>query len=65
MDSLVAQLVGVKEGCASVEDALGNYEAEVFVRGKKAALESLDDANAVMTTRDLSKSRQANQGLAK
>jgi hypothetical protein len=55
----------VKEEGASLQDALGKYEAEVFVRGKKAALDSLDDANAVMTTRDLSKSRQANQGLAK
>ena len=44
---------------------MGDYEAEMFVRGKKAALESLDDASAVMTKQDLGKSRLAKQGLAK
>jgi len=65
VDGIVAQLLKVKHEGASVQEALGDYEAEMFVRGKKAALESLDDASAVMTKQDLGKSRLAKQGLAK
>ncbi|KAK0648396.1 hypothetical protein B0T16DRAFT_115082 [Cercophora newfieldiana] len=65
VDVLVAQMLKVKEEGATLGEALGNYEADVFVRGRKAALESLEDANAVMTTQNFSESRQAKQGLAK
>jgi hypothetical protein len=65
VDGIVAQFLRVKNEGASVQEALAAYEAEVFVRGKRAALESLDDASAVMTTQNLSDSRLATQGLAK
>ncbi|KAK4447343.1 hypothetical protein QBC34DRAFT_132183 [Podospora aff. communis PSN243] len=65
VDCIVAQISRMKEEGASIGEALGNYETDVFARGKKAALESLEDANAVMATRDFGNSRQATQGLAK
>lgn len=55
----------MKEEGITTQEALGIYEAEALVRGRKAALDSLDDASAVMTTQDFTKSRRANQGLAK
>ena len=61
----MAQLIKVKEGVSSIQAALETYEAEVFARGKKAALESIEDANAVMASQDFSKSRQAQKGFAK
>lgn len=64
VDLLVAQLIKVKTEGISVQDALVDYEKEVVARGYKAAMDSLDDADAVMTSRDLSQSRQARQGLA-
>ena len=63
MDGLVAQLLRIREEGIDVQEALRTYETEVFARGKKAALKSLGDANAVMKIRDMSKSRQAKQGL--
>lgn len=65
IDSLMTQILMVKEGNLTVQEALAIYEAEVFPRGNKAALESIEDSNAIMTSQDFSKSRQAQKGLAK
>ncbi|KAK5663839.1 hypothetical protein OQA88_42 [Cercophora sp. LCS_1] len=64
VDLLVAQLLKIKKDGISVQEALVDYEKEVVARGYKAAMDSLDDADAVMTNRDLKESRQAKQGLA-
>jgi len=42
----VAGLIKVKAGDVSVDEALQAYEDEVVTRGSKAALGSLDDAEA-------------------
>lgn len=65
VDSIMAQLLKVKEGACTIQDALAEYEAEMIPRGNKAALESIEDSNAVMTTQDFKGSRQAQKGLAK
>ena len=43
---LVALLAKVKTGDVTLDDALQTYEDEVVTRGSKAALGSLDDAEA-------------------
>ncbi|KAK5654256.1 hypothetical protein OQA88_7431 [Cercophora sp. LCS_1] len=65
VDNLMAQLWKVKEGDLTIQNALAEYEAEMVPRGKKAAPESVEDANAVMASQDFKGSRQAHKSLAK
>lgn len=65
IDTFMEQITKVKDGFCSIQEALAAYEAEVFVRGKTAVLESLEDSRAIMTTQNFEGSRQAKKGLAK
>jgi len=65
IDSLLAGMIKFKDGVCTLQETLAAYEAEVFVRGKKVALESVEDSKSVLTQQDFSKGRHAEKGLGK
>ncbi|KAK0732187.1 oxygenase-like protein [Lasiosphaeris hirsuta] len=65
VSSLINELVKVKEEGITLQAAIKAYEDDIFVRGRKAALESVEDAGAVMKEPDMKKSRFVAQGLSK
>ncbi|KAK0702299.1 hypothetical protein B0H67DRAFT_558599 [Lasiosphaeris hirsuta] len=65
IDEVINQLLRVKKKETSVQDALRLYEQEVYPRGQKAVLESLEDYDALLKVNHAIDSRQASQGFAK
>ncbi|KAK3389565.1 putative monooxygenase [Podospora didyma] len=64
VDQLISQLVEAKEMRKTFQEALNAYEADVFVRGRKAVLESVEDTETITKAKTMEKSRPANQGFA-
>ena len=65
VDKLVKQFVRIKEGTATLEEAIHAYETEVWERGEKAVQGSLEDAKAILKikTEEALNSRLAKQGV--
>ncbi|KAK3353976.1 putative monooxygenase [Lasiosphaeria hispida] len=63
--SLITELVKVKEEGVTLQSAIKVYEDDIFVRGRKAVLESVEDAGAMMKEPDMKKSRFVARGLSK
>ncbi|KAF5349663.1 hypothetical protein D9756_008963 [Leucocoprinus leucothites] len=64
VDKLVAQLVRVKEGMP-LQEALKTYEDEIFERGPRAVLTSLEDLDNLPKFEDPGSIRHQSHGLAK
>lgn len=64
IEKLIAEFKLVKLGEQSPANALDAYHDDVFVRGPRAALESLEDADAISKIHDLTDSRVNRNGLA-
>lgn len=54
----------VASGEQSPQDALRHYHDDVFVRGRRAALESLEDTDGISRIVDLADTRAGRTGLA-
>ncbi|KAK4449771.1 hypothetical protein QBC34DRAFT_350306 [Podospora aff. communis PSN243] len=68
VDKMITEFTKIRDNGVSLQDALKHYEEEVFVRGRKAALESLEDADALMKAQsasDVQKARHNKQGWEK
>ncbi|KAK4197019.1 hypothetical protein QBC40DRAFT_233194 [Triangularia verruculosa] len=50
VDALLSLFVDIKSSKLHLKDAIGRYEQDVFERGRKAALGSLEDAKDFMST---------------
>jgi len=62
---MVTELARIKGDGVNLREAVAAYEEEVFARGRKAVLESLEDADALMKTHDVAQSRIAKQGFSR
>ncbi|KAM7194545.1 hypothetical protein V8F20_007901 [Naviculisporaceae sp. PSN 640] len=70
IDKIIAQFIRVRDegGSFTVKDALNEYEKDVFVRGRKAVLDSLEDTKAMTSPEpEMFKTESAHgtRGLAK
>ncbi|KAK3688802.1 hypothetical protein B0T22DRAFT_535894 [Podospora appendiculata] len=65
VDQIITQFIKIKDKGLTVEDALRVYEDDVFVRGRKAALASVEDTKALTQVRDMQSTPQARSGFTK
>ncbi|KAK3323219.1 hypothetical protein B0T19DRAFT_485643 [Cercophora scortea] len=65
VDQILTRFMKIKEEGITVQDALRVYEDDVFVRGRKAALSSVEDTRALTQVRDMQSTPQARSGFTK